>query len=108
MRRERRHLPVALGLLVPLLANVPVWAAEKVGGAGQQEGQKFLRFVEEKDGGRLETATATYKNDKGQTVHLIAAVHIADTGYFASLNKVFEGYDALLYEMVKPKDMGAP
>jgi hypothetical protein len=41
-------------------------------------------------------------------VQLVAAVHIADTGYFAALNKKFEGYDALLYEMVKPKDMGAP
>jgi hypothetical protein len=112
MRRERRLLPVALVLLVPLLANVPVFAAEEkarvAAGGAAQEPQKFLRFVEEKDGGRLETASATYKNDKGQTVHLIAAVHIADTGYFASLNKVFEGYDALLYEMVKPKDMGAP
>jgi hypothetical protein len=108
MRRERRLLPVGLMLLVPMLANAPAWGAEKGAAAGAQEPQKFLRFVEERDGGRLETAVATYKNDKGQVVHLVAAVHIADTGYFAALNKVFEGYDALLYEMVKPKDMGAP
>jgi hypothetical protein len=42
------------------------------------------------------------------TVHLVGAVHIADPGYYAALNKIFEGYDALLYEMVKPADMGAP
>src|SRR5215216_4141800 len=105
---NRRPLPVALMLLVPMLANVPAFAADDKPRAGVQDPQKFLRFVDERDGGRLETATATYKNDKGQTVHLVAAVHIADTGYFAALNKVFEGYDALLYEMVKPKDMGAP
>src|SRR4051812_43250604 len=109
MRRIRR-LPIAV-VLVPLLAVsswAPVRAAEKPA-VDKAESQKFLRFVEEgQDGGRLETAIATYKNDKGQQVQLVAAIHIADTGYFAALNKKFEGYDALLYEMVKPKDMGAP
>jgi len=103
--RRRYGLPLAL-LCVPLLANLPVRAADK---PAAQEPTKFLRFVEEgKDGGRLETAVATYKNSAGVTVHLVGAVHIADPGYYAALNKVFEGYDALLYEMVKPKDMGAP
>jgi hypothetical protein len=108
MRRIRR-LPIAV-VLVPLLAVAwaPVRAQEKAA-AEKQEGQKFLRYVEEgQDGGRLETAIATYKNDRGQQVQLVAAIHIADTGYFEALNKKFEGYDALLYEMVKPKDMGAP
>jgi hypothetical protein len=110
MRRDSRRLPNAFSLLVPLLlvANVPAFAADAKAGAAQ-EPQKFLRFVEEgRDGGRLETAIATYQNAQGQKVHLVAAVHIADTGYFAALNKLFDGYDALLYEMVKPKDMGAP
>src|SRR6266550_2345494 len=106
MRRHSgfsRRLPFAL-LLVPLLANLPVYAAD-----AKAEGTKFLRFVEEgRDGGRLETGVATYKNDKGVTVQLVGAVHIADPGYYEALNKQFEGYDALLYEMVKPKDMGAP
>jgi hypothetical protein len=104
-RHPRRRLPVAL-LLVPLLANLPVYAADLKQGA---ESTKFLRFVEEgRDGGRLETGVVTYKNDKGVTVQLVGAVHIADPGYYEALNKQFEGYDALLYEMVKPKDMGAP
>jgi hypothetical protein len=108
--RRRYGLSLAL-LCVPMLvvANLPARGADaKAGGAGQGP-TKFLRFVEEgRDGGRLETAVATYKNAQGVTVHLVGAVHIADTGYYAALNKVFEGYDALLYEMVKPKDMGAP
>jgi len=102
---RRRQFPVAL-LLVPFLANLPVRAADVKDG---QEPTKFLRFVEEgRDGGRLETGIATYKNAQGVTVQLVGAVHIADTGYYEALNKQFEGYDALLYEMVKPKDMGAP
>jgi len=105
MSLHRRHLPLAL-VLVPLLANLPVRAADV---KGDQEPTKFLRFVEEgRDGGRLETGIATYKNPQGVTVQLVGAVHIADTGYYEALNKQFEGYDALLYEMVKPKDMGAP
>jgi hypothetical protein len=83
------------------LCYLPVRAADQ-----KVEPAKFLRFVEEgKTGGRLETAIATYENDKGQKVHLVAAVHIADSGYYAALNKTFEGYDALLFEMVKPKDV---
>ena len=95
---------VLLSLVALLgLTYVPAQAQER------KDGTAFLRFVEEgKDGGRLETAVATYQNDKGQTVQLVAAVHIADTAYYKQLNKLFEGYDALLYEMVKPKDMGAP
>jgi hypothetical protein len=104
MRRHYRF-PLAL-ILVPFLANLPAYAADV---KAAQEPTKFLRFVEEgRDGGRLETAIATYKNANGVTVHLVGAVHIADSGYYTALNKVFEGYDALLYEMVKPADMGAP
>jgi hypothetical protein len=105
LHHRRHQFPLAL-VLVPLLANLPVWAADV---KGEQEPTKFLRFVEEgRDGGRLETGVATYKNAQGVTVQLVGAVHIADTGYYEALNKQFEGYDALLYEMVKPKDMGAP
>ncbi|MDB5322023.1 MAG: hypothetical protein JWN40_3654 [Phycisphaerales bacterium] len=104
-RHRCRRLPLAL-VLVPLLANLPAYAADVKQGT---EPTKFLRFVEEgRDGGRLETGVVTYKNDKGVTVQLVGAVHIADPGYYEALNKQFEGYDALLYEMVKPKDMGAP
>jgi hypothetical protein len=77
----------------------------------QAEGKKteFLRFVEDHHGGgKLETAIATYKSDAGVTVHLDAAVHIADQPYYDGLNKTFKGYDALLYEMVKPRNAEPP
>ena len=32
-------------------------------------------------------------------------MHIADPAYFETLNQRFKEYDALLYEMVKPKGM---
>jgi hypothetical protein len=75
--------------------------------AGKTE---FLRFAETEDkgGGRLESAIATYRNADGVTVHLVAALHIGEKSYYEGLSKTFRSYDALLYEMVKPKDMPAP
>ncbi len=70
---------------------------------------EFVRFVDEGDyRGRLETAVATYEGPGGEKVELISAVHIADAGYYSDLNVLFATYDSLLYEMVKPQDMGAP
>ncbi len=77
--------------------------------AGPVEKDQYLRFVEDNEGGgRLETAISSYKNAAGVTVHLVAAVHVADKAYYAQLNKTFATYDALLYEMVKPRGMGVP
>src|SRR5438132_9847004 len=69
------------------------------------EPTRFIRYVELPDGSaRLEAAEATYKNGDGVVVHLIGAVHIADPEYFAGLNESFDHYDALLYELVKPRE----
>ena len=80
--------------------------------AKQDESSKkseFLRWVDDNHGGgKLETAIATYTNADGVTVHLVAAVHIADQSYYDGLNKTFKDYDAVLYEMVKPKDSAPP
>src|SRR4051794_21361403 len=69
----------------------------------------FLRFVDKGSaGGRLETADVTFKNADGVTVHLVAAVHIGERAYFEGLNDNFKARDAVLYEMVKPRDADVP
>lgn len=68
------------------------------------EGSKFLRFTPSAQGGALEASVVTYRNAAGQTVDLIAAVHIADPSFFHDLDRSFAQYDSLLYEMVKSKD----
>ena len=40
--------------------------------------------------------------EKGTTVDLIGAVHIGDRRYYQDLNKLFEEYDVLLFELVAP------
>ena len=100
--RAVRPLPI---VIFALLASTAVYAEQPAA----EKKTEFLRYQEDANGGgKLQTAIVTYKNDAGQTVHLVAAVHIGEKGYYKDLNKTFEGYDALLYEMVKPKDAGPP
>ena len=69
----------------------------------------FLRLVDHGTlGGRLESADVTYQNADGVVVRLVSAIHIGERAYFDAIAKSFEGDDAVLYELVKPKDAPAP
>ena len=74
------------------------------------EASLFTRFVPVGDEeGRFETAIVTYQRPSGEKVALIAAVHIADAKHYAELQREFEQYDALLYELVaNPNDRPKP
>lgn len=91
-----RFTTATFGLLILL-----VWASL----ADAQEAG-FVRFV---DGpgewqGQLQTAINSYHNDEGKEVNLVAAIHIADTAYYAMLNEFFTTQDLVLYEMVAEPD----
>lgn len=47
-------------------------------------------------------------DDSGTRVDLIAAIHVADAGYYADLNRRFAAYDALLYELIAPAEAHVP
>jgi len=69
---------------------------------------KFVRVIREKKTPvSLQTAIVTYvgRNAAGKkvVVDLIGAIHIADRSYFKQLNKIFDQYDVVLYELVAPK-----
>lgn len=110
IRRDRLAY-LALLALLPLLA-ARAWADEKPAkpkDALDNEPATWMRFVEDgKGGAKLDVAIGTYKNEDGVQVHLVGVVHVADKAYYDGLAKTFEGYDALLYEMVKPAGAGAP
>ena len=90
----------------PAPAPVPV-AGPAVKDAAMASG--FLRFVDNgAAGGRLETADVTYRNADGVTVRLVSAVHIGEKTYYQGLADSFRGDDAVLYELVKPKDAAVP
>lgn len=71
--------------------------------------QKFMRFVDDgRAGGSFQTADVTFRNKEGAVVRLVSAIHIGEKAYYESLNKSFENDDAVLYELVRPKEGGLP
>jgi hypothetical protein len=65
----------------------------------------FIRIKEDDEAARLQTAYFGYEKD-GVRVDLIGAIHIADKRYYQFLNKSFEDYEALLFEMVGGEKLG--
>jgi hypothetical protein len=114
MPRSRKLAALILAAL-PLLVCSWVRAAPEVPAQAARaadralEPAKYMRFVDDGHaGGKFEVATVTYRNKDGVTVRLVGAIHIGEKSYYDSLNRSFENDDAVLYEMVKPKDAGVP
>jgi hypothetical protein len=100
---------LAIALLAMPVLSARIARAHDAPATQPVEPDKFMRFVDDgHGGGSLQTADVGYVNKLGQTVHLIAAIHIAEKSYYAELSKSFEGYDAVLYELVKSKDTPPP
>jgi hypothetical protein len=73
------------------------------------EAPSFIRFTDDgKGGGTLDAAIVSYRDKQGRQVDLLSALHVGEKAYYADLSKSFRQYDALLYELIKPKDAGAP
>lgn len=69
---------------------------------------QFLRVLrnDEGDPSELQTSIVSYTPASGKgelVVDLVGAVHVGDLGYYRALNKRFEDYDVVLYELVAPK-----
>ncbi len=55
----------------------------------------------------LQLAIVSYvprNGDSNVRVDLVGAIHIGDTEYYENLNERFTDYDAMLYELIAPKD----
>lgn len=74
---------------------------------------QFIRVRRDDQGQPLamETAVVRYvptAGAEGVVVDLIGAVHVGDKSYYDELNKLFESYDVLLYELVAPEGTKIP
>jgi len=80
--------------------------------APEAEESKFIRLRRDSQDrpSAMETAVVTYTSQKrpGISIDLIGAVHIADRSYYDDLNKLFEKYDVVLYELVAPEGTRIP
>lgn len=100
-----RFLLVCLAAASSLLAHYAQAEALKPTAAARD---KFVRISRNASGKplALETAIVKYapiKPDRaGLAVDLIGAVHVGERAYYEALNKAFEDYDVVLYELVAP------
>jgi len=104
-------------LLLPLfplalLLSCPMQKAQerKEGQAGGPKGNPdYVRLVVPPQGkGHLDTALVTFRDGKGRTLDLVGAVHLGEKSYYQALNLLFTKYDALLYELIAPRDHRPP
>lgn len=86
-------------------AELPAVAVEA------KEASKFLRIRKDASGDpvAMQTSIARYRpNDGDVIVDLIGAVHIGEGDYYERLNKQFDLYDVVLYELVAPQGTRVP
>jgi hypothetical protein len=81
-------------------------------GAAAEEDARFIRLSRD-DNQRplaMETAVVRYASAAraGITIDLVGAVHVGDQAYYDALNKLFEKYDVVLYELVAPEGTRVP
>ena len=110
MRLATRMAALAIALL---LGMAPLARAQDA--AKQPEKVQFLRVQrdERQRPVTLETSIVRYQTQpadgqKPVIVELISAVHVGDKTYYKQLNKEFEQYEVLLYELVAPEGARVP
>lgn len=98
-----------------LLADEPAVPkpAEKLGQSGKNLSHKFVRLQRNADRElvAMQTAIVSYRKpgeQKGVCVDLVGAVHVGEKEYYDALNKAFENYDVVLYELVAPEGTRIP
>lgn len=119
--RMLHSLSVLLVTLVPTVGIQRIFADDNQPTETQNSKQPrpgktpaFVRLTRDKNEKlvALETAVVRYvpktPKDAELAVDLIGAIHVADTTYYEQLNKMFSGYDAVLYELVAPSGTRIP
>lgn len=105
-RREflnKKVLIYFLCIFLSLSSFLPVLAAES---AAEKEPLVRVQYRNETIPVLLQTPILRYAgklNDKTVRVDLIGAIHFADPGYYAELNRRFAAYEAVCVELVLPK-----
>jgi hypothetical protein len=130
-RNRQFWVPLSLLLLAMLFAAARVMAAEPVHDGtsttlkssatkaqaddkATANAKRYVRVKYDDHGNPLALETSIVRlvpagNDHpGLTVDLVSAVHVAEPGYYKALNKRFDTYDVVLYELVAPEGTVVP
>jgi hypothetical protein len=79
-----------------------------------EEKPLFVRVTRDEDDDplALETVVVSYVSADGKrpgvSVDLVGAIHVGDREYYKELNKLFESYDVVLFELVAPEGTRIP
>jgi hypothetical protein len=112
LKQDRNLAMVVAGGLALVFGAARATMAEAPASAAKPEkgDHKFIRLVRDShnEPQAMETAIVRYVPAKegdrpGLTVDLVGAVHVGEKPYYQRLNKAFEKYDALLFELVADK-----
>jgi hypothetical protein len=83
-----------------------------IAGKPTSDESKFIRLRRDDDHRpvAMETAVVRYTSDAqpGVEITLVGAVHVGDKSYYDELNKLFEKYEVVLYELVAPEGTRIP
>jgi hypothetical protein len=115
----RPGLLTAIATAIVLAATGPLPAEERPGAVGDEVA--FLRLLRDDAGGltSFETSIVSYlkrppaaagRNGREMPlqVDLVSAVHLGGRDYYDTLNRLFTGYDSVLYELVAPPNARVP
>jgi hypothetical protein len=97
-----------------LLAATISWSMADEPAADDAAEPKYVRLERDAAGEprALQTSVVHFSpSDGGQgnlVVDLVGAIHVGEKGYYEALNKRFEGYDVVLYELVAPDGTRVP
>lgn len=104
-------VPRFVSLLLVAIAAFPTYGQDEDPESAKPQ---FTRLVRDEDGVplALEAAIVRYASPDGggdgPVVDLVSAVHVAESSYFQDLNRRFQGYDVVLYELVAPEGTVVP
>lgn len=116
---RRRWLPFAMGLVLTVVsatvsqADPPPAAAAKAD-AKAKSAHQYVRIQRDArdQPTAFQTAIVEFASNKpGQKdlrVDLVGAIHVGERPYYEELNRLFEKYDAVLYELVAPPGTRVP
>lgn len=111
-------LPACYGQAQPAVAEPPMSPQADIKSGNDPDnnkasddsmGSEWVRIKKDKRGKPLAMQVAVVRYQpvvaaaKPLFVDLVGAVHVGDASYYKDLNKRFEQYDALLYELVAPE-----
>ncbi len=108
MHQQKTGMNAAAALIISccalLFAGGTLFAQDEK--PSDQSTTEFIRFVKTgKKEGHVDTALKSYVREHDQVlVTLAAVVHVGDAVYYDQFQKLFESYDAVLYEMIRDED----